>query len=134
MKLTPVALGVVDAGTEQVTPVGDPSTAQVSVTVPVKLFKALACTERAPDPPSFSRTLPAVVEVRLKSVVFSCKLFEDAVVPEESPVIWNVVVCKGVTPAVVVTVTVEELPGKTVGGFAEHDMPAGRVEQPTVIG
>ena len=87
MKATPVELVVVDAGTEQVTPVGDPTTAHVSVTVPVKPFNALACTERVPEPPPFTATLAAVVELRLKSVVFSCRLFDEAVIPEESPVI-----------------------------------------------
>jgi hypothetical protein len=61
-------------------------------------------------------------------------LFDEAVVPEESPVIWKVVVCRGVTPAVVLTVTVDGSPGMTVGGFAEHDIPAARPEQSTVIG
>src|SRR4051812_19233607 len=130
----PVALVVVDAGTAHVTPTGDPTTAHDRVTVPMKPFSALACTDRVPEPASFTKTLPTAVELRLKSVVFSCKLFDEAVIPEESPVIWKVVVCSGVTPAVVLTVTVDGSPGITVGGFAEHDIPAGRVEQPTVIG
>jgi len=55
-------------------------------------------------------------------------------VSEESPVIWKIVVCRGVTPAVVLTVTVEGTPGITVAGFAEHEMPAAKPEQSTVIG
>ena len=133
LKVTPVELVVVDSGTEQVTPVGDPCTPHASVIVPLKPFSALACTGFVAEPPSFTATLPTVVEMRLKSVVFSCKLFDEAVIPEESPVIWKVVVCRGVKPAVVLTVTTDGVPGMIVGGLAAQDIPAARFEQSTSI-
>ena len=75
-----------------------------------------------------------VVEFTWKSVVFNCRFAEERVTPSAVPVIWKVEVAAGVLPLVVLTVTIDAVPGVTVGGTALQDIPAARFAQPTVIG
>src|SRR4051794_6456289 len=102
----PVEVGLTDAGTEQLTPAGDPAIEQESATAPVNPFRAFAVTDLVPDPETFTMRSPSAVEAKLKSVVLTCTALER-VPPRAEPVSCMFVVCNGVVPAVVPIETVE---------------------------
>src|SRR5262245_23000070 len=134
MKLTPTVLVVVEAGTEHVTPAGAATTPHVSVTVPMKPFRDLACTVHVAARALLRSTLPTVIELSEKSVVFNCTWLLVRTTPSADPLIWKMVVCSGVTPAVVPTVTVVLPPAPTIAGLAMQVMPAARFAQPMETG
>jgi hypothetical protein len=92
---------------------------------------AFTFTLMVPFEPAFTE-VEGVVEDTKKSVVFSCKFAEERMTPSAVPVIWKVVVASGVVPLVVLTVTVDGVPGVTVGGTALHVIPAARFAHATV--
>ena len=100
---------------------------------PGESIEGLRLDGRVPEPASFITTLPTAVEVKLKSTVFNCRFAVERVAPSAVPMIWNVVAATGVVPAVVLTVTIEGVPGVTAGGTALQVIPAARFAQPTVM-
>ncbi len=123
MTAVPIELGV-KLLVEKVQPTVAGRLAQESATGFAYPFNAFTFTLKVPFDPAFTE-VEGVGDVTWKSVVFMLRDSQGTVKRSFA---------HGVTPRVVVTVTVDGLPGRTVAGFAEHDIPAARFAQPTVIG